>query len=318
MKYTFLILLISLLCLSSVFNHRIRKNSLRHRHRYQGPTNNILYQFLLGMIAEFSGEAGWIDNCSKQVPGWESAGDSENGNADKKKDGSMEKDLAGNQSTFKKILGYLGTAINVVCTVKDKIISFFTKSRRRYSRLFTEGKLRTRWPFEDFFSKVGNAFADAGNAIVSGAKKVKNAVVDGVDWAKKKASEIAEFIKNKCKEIFQPVLDLWDDIKKKFTEWLSKHPMMEKVFNFLNCFITNKGLQGMKGLYDSIKNLLALIPILGTPAGWVTLVVNLICGWEDLKAGIEFCAQGIKESDRPKKYNYFGKFFGRIVKAIAG
>ncbi len=324
MKYTIFLILLTLSTLSFIAPHRLRhkyRNKARFHLKTVAVADNILYQFLLGCVAELSGQPAFIDECSKQVPGWESAGVTEDKDVAAKKAESTDEVLKSEVPTWKKILGYLGTAINIVCTLKSKIIDFLTKKRRRWNRLFAQGQAKTKrfkFDFGKFISGAKQAFEDVGNAISKGAQKVKSAVVEGVDWAKKKASEISDFLKQKIQEKVKPVLELYEDIKAKFTNWLSKHPIMEKTFNFLKCIITNKGAQGIKAMVDAVKSLIALIPKLGSPAGWITLIVNLVCGWEDLRDGIQFLLSGMKETDRKKKYNFYGKFTGKLIKAIAG
>jgi len=213
----------------------------------------------------------------------------------------------------------LGTAINIVCTVKDKIIEFFTKKRIRFHKLFLQGKAtRFSWSFSGFFTSVGDALSKAASAVVSGAIKVKNAVVDGIDWAKKKATEVADFIKAKLTSIFQPVLDIIEGIKAKFSAWLNSHPFIKKVFEFIKCGITNKGWDAVKGLVETVKNFIEMVTSLATPAGWVKLLVTLVCGWEDLKAAIGFLQQGLKATDKKIRYNFYGKFLGRVIKTASG
>jgi len=94
--------------------------------------------------------------------------------------------------------------------------------------------------------------------------------------------------------------------------------MFSKLYTFVKCLMDKNLIKGVKGLYDTVTGMIELIPLLSTPVGWIKLVVNLVCGWEDLKNGINALTSGISESDRLKKFNYYGKFAGFFFKAIAG
>jgi len=301
-------LFVLLLAFSCLFTRRVH----RYSHR-RGPADNIVYQFILGFVAELSGQPAAIDECSQQVKGWESAATEENGDTEKQVGGETS-------TTFQKVLGYLGKAIDAVCNFKENIIGWLTKSFRRYIRLFIQGKTtrRFRWSLGGMWDSIKSAAVAVGDAVVSGAKTIGNAVVKGVEWVGKKADELFTYVKGQINTLLEPVYNLFEQIKAKFLAWLEKNPLMKKLFEFAKCFLTNSGVKGIKTLFNAVKSVVELIPKLATPAGWIELLVNLVCGWESLKDGINFLLSGIKETNAAKKYNFFGKFAGKIFEAIAG
>jgi len=296
-----------------------RKSHHRSHHRQNPPkgvqSSNVVYQFLMGALAEISGAYSLIDGCSTIIPKWATeVADKEEAKS------SIEDETKPMETTFDKILGYLGAAINFACSVKDKIIEFFSKRRIRYHRLFMQGKTRKRfnWSFTGFVSTVGGTISSVGSGIAAGARTLKDSVIEKVDWAKKKADDVIQYIKDKLEGLLKPILDFFDSLKVKFNAFLEKNPVLKIWFEFVKCFLKNDGIKAIKGLFETLSSFVSAIGALATPAGWVKLVINLVCGWEDLRDGINFLKLGFKEKAKPAKYNFYGRFIGKFMKAIAG
>ncbi len=305
-----------------ITSHRIRSrghHSLYHRYNRQNPpkgvtSNNLVYQFIMGCLAEVSGAYSLIDGCSSTIPGWATV----TNDAEEKKS-SLDGETQPMQSKLDKVLGYLGTAINFACSIKDDLISFFSRRRRRFHRLFMQGKAKKfKWPWDNLIDKAAKKIAEVSSGIAAGAKKLKDSVVDGVNWAGKKADEVGQFIKDKLTGVFKPLADLWESLKQQFEDFLAKNPLLKVIFEFTKCFIQNDGVKNIKKLFKIFKSFVAQITSLATPTGWVNLVVNLVCGWEDLRDGINFFKMAWKEAQKPAKYNYYGRATGKFMKAIAG
>jgi hypothetical protein len=271
---------------------------------------------MMGLIGELSGNSKMIETCMAVIPGWESAGTTE------EKGGDSEKSVGGEtQSTLDKVLSFLGDAIDLVCEYKVKLICTLTSSAKRYRRLLLQGKIsrhRRWWIADAIWDTVSTAASSVTEAVVTGAKAIGNAVVDGAKWVGKKAEELKAYILEKLKTIFQPVSDLFDKIKQKVITYFTTNPLVQQAIKFFKCLISNGAVRAIKTLISVVKNTISLIPSLATPAGWVTLLINLICGWKDLRDAVGFLQKAWKENDRLVKYNYIGKFTGRTLKAIAG
>ncbi len=310
-----LIKVLTLIAVLSSFTALKISSRNRIRNRSAAPADNIIYQFTLGFLAALSGQPKFIDECSQQVPGWEAAAPEEESN------NNTERELGGEtSSTLQKVLGYLGVAIDAICNFKDKIIAFLTKRYRRYMRLFMQGKTtkRFKWSLSGMWDTIKGTVTDIGNAVVKGAKAVGTTVIKAGQWVGKKVDDLYTFVKEEINKILEPIYKEFEKIKVKFLAWLERNPMMKKLFLFAKCFITNGGVKGIKTLYNAVKSIVELIPKLGTPAGWIELLVNLVCGWESLKDGIGFLTQGLNQADKKKKYNLYGRFLGKIFEAIAG
>jgi len=190
-------------------------------------------------------------------------------------------------------------------------------------RLFLQGKTRRRfslaWSLSGMWDSIKSTASDIGNAIVSGAKAVGTAVIKAGEWVGKKDEDLYNYVKEQINTLLQPVYALFDAIKAKVIAWMSKSPLLVKLLAIGQCLYKNDVVKGIKGIFNAVKGMIELIPKLATPAGWIELVVNLVCGWEDLKNGIESLVAAIAEkADRLKRFNLYGKFAGFIFKAIAG
>jgi len=139
-----------------------------------------MFRFVQGFIIALSGDVNIIEACSGKVPGWLDAGERE------KKDNASKKEMGGEtSSTFMKILGYLGKAVDFICIVKYKIMSFLTISFRRRLRLFIQGKSRVKrmkWFGADLWKGISNVTVKIGHGIadvsvIVGKSVAKAAVV---------------------------------------------------------------------------------------------------------------------------------------------
>lgn len=272
---------------------------------------------MLGLVAELSGSPNMIDICTQQIPGWESAG-----KAAEDKGTGVEGDVGGEtKSTLDKVLTFIGDAIDLVCSYKIKLICTLTGKARRFRRLLLQGKVSKTgnwWNPVDVWNDVQKITTKITSTIVSGTKAIGNKVVDGVKWVGKEAKQLAKYIGEKLKTIFKPVMDLFDKIKTKIVHFITTNPTIQKALAFFKCMLSNGAVRAILTLIKVIKGFITLIPTLATPAGWVQLLVNLICGWKDLRDGIKFLGQGFSTTDMPTKFNYFGKFTGRLLKAASG
>jgi len=203
MKYLALFLIVVLAC--SSIDAKVR----RHRTHRTDKTNNY-YQFLVGAVTALGGADNNVEQCLSFIPGWEALPLAEAASAD-----SMEKSADASQTgTFDTILKYLGAAIDICCTVKNTLKSFFAAKRlrwiRRNRRLFAQGKRMRRftWSFGGAWNAVTGAVSsavDAAHTAISGAygdfkaglASLKNKVIDGIDWAVATATVVADYVKKK-------------------------------------------------------------------------------------------------------------------------
>lgn len=131
----------------------------------------------------------------------------------------------------------------------------------------------------------------------------------------KKASEIAAYAEQKLQTIIKPIGEIFQKMKDRFVGLLTKSPIMQKYAKMLSCFINMKTVQAAKTLYAKIFGFVGVLTSLSGPTGWISLVVNLICGWEKLKAAITLMAAAWKQGDLGKKYYGYGQALGNIILA---
>ena len=321
MKCYIILLIIAVSCLSTVFNRRIR-----HRHRRGDlldkikqirPRDNLAYQFVLGWVSALGGEGGWVEECSQTIPGWESAGIMEEDSVAKKTMSAIDSQIKADFPNFRKIIGFLGEAIDLCCNWRTKLVDYFT-SRRFRRRLFLQGKRGWFSDIGEFFKKVDHSLTTFVNNVEEVGTSIKNTVVDGVNWAAKKASELKEYIKEKFQAIIKPICDFFNKMKDSFSAWISKHPLVKVALEFGECIKNHhfgKSAYRFALFYLGFRE---LIPIIWTPIGWAKIVVNLICGWKDIKEAIELMISIKAQKDKKIRYNHIGKIVGHITAAIAG
>jgi hypothetical protein len=261
---------------------------------------------MLGLVAEFSGTPAVIDECTKIVPGWEAVGQSEESQS------SVQGEIQGEQSTWEKILGYLGAGIDAICQYKDQLISFLGGKYRRYMRLFLQGRIhgRMRWRLAGFFGNVWNGIKKAGSAVVSGVKKAGA-------WVADKASQAWNWVKEQAMKLVQPILNLIESIKQKVMNFIQNNPILKKAYDFFQCFMNNQGMEGAQNIVNKVKAIIAMLGTLTTPIGWVKLIANLVCNWRIIKEGIDYLKAALREGNRLVKYNLFGKMTGKFLTAFA-
>jgi hypothetical protein len=277
-----------------------------------------LYQFALGLATELVGGAT-IDSCLP--PAWK--------NANQPEEGDMDTNVAQQKTTWEKIGSVIGTAINVVCAAKDivmKVIEFFTSDAkrriRRYIRLFLQGKItstfKMRWSIGGFFKSAGNAIAGAAQTVTTKASQAYQTVKKGAavasEWVGKEVGKVADAIKDALSAIFEKVINFFNEMKVKVVAFFNS-PLMKNIMAFIKC---------VKALKEAAGNIATLIQgfvdkaadIANFPLGWIKIIVGLICAWEDLRDAINYLTSGFNEKDPLKKWNFYGKFTGKLVYVI--
>jgi len=311
MKLKLFVILV-ILTLSQVILGRIQHSSVRRAHNKA--SKNLFYQFLLGFLASLGGDSKFVDECSQHVPGWESAGKTEETND------SMNTDLKHQHTIFDKALSMIKDGVTMICEFKEDIVKFLEKQTRRYIRLFLQGKTRSRrmtWNISSLISDVAGDIKKAAVAVKDGVAKVGDTVVAGVKWVGKKVEEVANFIQTQMKEWLKPVFDLYEALKARVMKFLKEHPFLMNLALFAACFIKNKGVELIKELHHILKRFVELLPKLATVGGWIRLVANLICHWEGLKKGMESLKKGLEATNKEKRYHHFGHFAGHFLRAIS-
>jgi len=319
MKYLaiFLILVIGLSAVT--VDSKVHKSHKAHRrHLSKTKTGSEKFmQFCLGTMAAMSGQAEFIDGCLKLVPGLATVDAEEEASPD-----SSSKSVASSDSsTWTSILHYLGVGINVVCMFKDKIMSLFMRKKklfmRRNRKLFLQGKKLKRFDFGAWIDEVVDDIKSGWDSFTKIIKPGFNYIVGGINFAIEKGKKLVDFVNNALKTIFKPVNELFKSIKQKFMNWLMKSPYMRKYVPMINCIIALPAAKAIVALISALTGFVPALTALSTPIGWANLLVNLICGWENLKSAIDSFKKAWADNT-VLKFNYYGKALGYIIATISG
>jgi hypothetical protein len=318
----FNIFIISVIILAVLSNNiYTRKTTSRSRSQINPPKgidslDNLVYQFLSGALAEVGGAYSLIDGCPElfadhvnKVSGAEI------------KKSTMEKISNNLNKKFDKVLTYLGPVLNVVCTLKRNYIFYFRKKAVpvKPKRLFiNKEKTATRfdWNFETYLKDNELKIKSKASEIASSGKKFE--IVDGVDVTKKKAGEMNQYLRDKITGALQPIIDLLEDIRKPLLRLFTKKPIFVALLKFSNCFVKNPKIKDDKKLLNILTGYNHNIAKLESDEGWVRFTIHLICGWKVFRDAINFLKLGIAEAEaqKPKKYNFFGRFAGKMMRTL--
>jgi len=303
MKFYLALLFIFAILVAGAESRRVRHHSRHHsRHRHRGGFTTNLYQLALGMATELMGGIN-IDACLPAA--WKNAGQDQENDANTT--------VASDQTTWQKILGYLGTAVDIVCAVKDyvgKAIAFITgnirRLMRRYIRLFLQGKVRrtfSQWWGSDLWDSATSAVS----AVWSGVKTAYG-------WVTDKLAGLANAIIDAITGAVVNIYKAFEAVKAKFLQFWNS-PLMVAIRQFIDCVSGLKeAIQNVKDLIKGFKDKAVLVT--QGVSGWVQIIVGLICAWKDLKTAVTYLINGIQATG-PRRWNWLGKFVGKLVYTIA-
>ncbi len=285
---------------------RIRKFQTNSR----GNAVNCVYQCVMGFLSVLGGNEKLFTECSKVVKGWEVEG------TNKKLMDSAEGELKPSNTVLQTVLKYLGKGIDIACKYFRADIEKWFESKlkkyRRYLRLFLQGKAEGLWDWVDYVKKkiVKVAVSIKDSVVGQAVKAIKDAAV-------KTASQVWAWVKKKCSEFMAPIMNKIEAVKAKFLAWLDEHPYLKALFNFAKCFIKNKGVAAIKTLIATVKSIVTTFAALGTPMGWVKLLINCICSYKRFIEAIKYIKVGLAEKDGPKKWSNYCKAAANIFAAMA-
>lgn len=270
---------------------------------------SLLYQFFTGVLVELGESNAWIDECSQTLPDLETAAKKEE--TEKKGEQEAEKP----KSTFEKIMPFLGKAIDFICGFKDQIKTYLNNQFKRYIRLFIQGKTRRRFVVDTskLWESVKEKAQAFGEKIKSGAASVGSTIISGVNFVCKTIDDIAKFLKEQMQTTFKPIIDLWEEMKKEFIQFLTENPLVKAFLLLVQCLYKNQKAIAKTAFLTPIKNFEARIKTLSNTEGWINFTVDAVCSWSDLLEAIEYLKSGWSSTDKKIKYNYLGKFFGKLI-----
>jgi len=189
--------------------------------------------------------------------------------------------------------------VEFVCQYKEQMLAFVTRRLRRMARrnkyrMFVEGKIARS---HGIFSNIFNSIKDKFN-------KVKSWV--GQKW---------EVAKEFASGVFGNIKPMYDQLKSKVTAFFSED-FSGKIAKIQECVQTNKGIpsairDAVKGIKTRITNVYNIIK----GKQWkelARLFISTVCS-PSFKEAFTYLADGLSQSDLPKKYGLFGRFLGKIL-----
>jgi hypothetical protein len=279
---------------------RLNKSHSKHHSKAPVEVAHPIGNFFLQAFIAFLGvDSDALGRCLSGLFGTSSEGSSETTLAS-----TEENVVRAESTTLDNIIRYVKIAITVVCAVKDKlwelVTGLFNESRRyRRTRLFYKGKaLYAKLCFTCWVKSAYHA--------------VVGAVTRGVTWLGEQLVALKDFLKAGYDKLIG-----WGHKVVTFVSGL---------YNKIKAYYNRvKGLQTavactMVGLslYSSISALITNIPLLGTPVAVLVIVKNLICSIGDIISLGQAIKAGWNESNKGKKWGYYGKALGLAGKIFIG
>jgi len=171
--------------------------------------------------------------------------------------------------------------------------------------------------FEDFGHDIKETFEEIGNSKVGTFfKKTGEKIAEGVTLVGDKIGQGFQWFKDKCSEAFNKVVEYLKRIKDKIVEWVNGNKNIKLLISIVKCLIK------VGSAYWKVQVTLTKVATLGVtlanPIGYVTLILNFMCGWKLVKKGVEWFRQMTNEDDRLMQAEDFGRFIANIAAAFAG
>ena len=295
-------------------NPKFRKQTKIRNIQRKKNKHNIIMRYVYCFVRTLSGDANIVNRCARQVPGLRAHA------IEEEKSKTTQTQLAGStMNIFNKIFSFLGVAIDMCCYFKNKIVEFFTeKSRRRYRRLFLQGKLSLmhRNIFSKLWRFIKNSVTNIAQKAIKAVKWVASRVRDAGVYVVNRAKDAYQFIKKKLLQLFRPVFNWFERMKENLLNWIKQNKLLSILITFCECF--QRTFMTSQKLKKTVNGLISLVPSLATPVGWINLVVNLICNWKKLKESIIALRYGLMTRIKHIKYCQFGIFTAKLFEAISG
>jgi hypothetical protein len=263
-----------------------------------------LWQFGLGLITELAGGAK-IDKCLPVA--WKNSTPAE----DEKEEKGMG-EVAKERTVWETIKKVLLTTVDIACLIKDfktslvKYASKLFKVRRR----FIEGTSE-KWSFKGFFTEGAAKMKDIASKVANGTIKVSKDILKTVGETKEK---IEAALKEALSKVFEPVIENFQKIKDKFLG-LFKSETIKKIKVVLECLINlGKAAYNLYMLATNISQIVGRLSV-GEPVAIVSVIIGLICSYKAFIIMINYLLGAYNETG-DKRWNYLGKFFGKLLNTI--
>jgi len=304
--------------------HITRKTLSKRNQRTTAASENKWYQLFAGTLIGFSNlddkKIAEANGCIP--PEWQVANNNPLPEDSNKQNSS---------SWLETILDALGDIRRFICYFKAQIklifLFRFKKMIRRKSRILLDTTPeatteKTTTP-ETSTENIDDRDQEL-TAVLENPKDTNYVMSSGIlSWSalKEKFKSLGDFAKKKWDEVKGFAIDMWGSLKEfflnifnKFVSYLVPAQYQEPLRKIIDC--GGKAQAVMMGIFKvvtgTIERALQIARIAnGDPTAIISLIIDLICAWDKFKEGWEFFKTAWKNTDILKKYNYYGRAFGR-------
>jgi len=315
------------------------------------------YRFIWGFMAELSGKGEIIETCITEIKAVLTGDDSKpTEEAGSKKSSSASTTMEKIVKYLGIAIDVLCIVKHFILSALTRRFRRFKRFRRLFIQGRSTRRFRLKVEFHrvlssnDFFDKIGKGFRDFGDDVKNGIKGLGDDIKDKFEdfghdiketfeeignskvgtFFKKTGEKIAEgvtlvgdkigqgfqWFKDKCSEAFNKVVEYLKRIKDKIVEWVNGNKNIKLLISIVKCLIK------VGSAYWKVQVTLTKVATLGVtlanPIGYVTLILNFMCGWKLVKKGVEWFRQMTNEDDRLMQAEDFGRFIANIAAAFAG
>jgi len=299
----------------------ISRRTFNRRSRATAATSNKWYQLFAGTLIGFSNlDEKKIEEANGCIPPeWQIAN-----NAPLPEDSNKQN----SSGWIDTILDALGDIRRFVCYFKAQIklifLFRFKMMMKRKSRVLLditpnpEESLNPE-PTENLeIEPVSETEVVPGMVMSSGI----------ISWSalKDKLKSLGDFAKKKWDEVKSYAIEIWGNMKEffqniftKFKNYLVPAQYQEPLKKLLDC--KGQAASIMMGIFrvvtGTIERALQIARIAnGDPTAVISVIIDLICAWDKFKEGWQYFKTAWGNSDILKKYNYYGRAFGRWFAAL--
>jgi len=225
-------------------------------------------------------ETGW-ETCLPK--GWESANVSDDSSVS-----PIDNKLASMNGAMGLIKDLVGFALKAACAAKKAVSDFISKI---INKALGKGRKTMR-------------FMQKSDAIRALTEAERNVVED-------MANKVWNFIKAKANEIATKVKDFFSG------------DYMTKITTFIGC--VKSAVTAGKNIAAVVQGFITKVNTITAAAGTgpglvvpvVNLIIDLVCNYDQFKTAVDDLIKAVGEkSDKPKRYNYIGRFIGGLINAV--
>jgi len=319
MKFKLLVLIILIL----LFHNPTYSSRIMNPSKIAKIEKNLLYKFLDGFLTEFGEGPNLILSCINKVKKWKRVGKIENKTPIK---------FGVDSNKYDKILDLVGNPIDMICLMKKKLKRFYTKNYQENNTMMFVLKISknsnltsSKWSTTIFVEKHKAFINKVANFISSKNGVLNFTTIKKVNYSLKKPEVVFNYLSKVIRNTLRTLFDEIELQKEEIIFLFTKNKIMKVFYKFSKCF--NKILEKRKKkeknkesirdtLNETLENYMKLKSTIKTNKGWVTFVVNMICGYKSLVVAVPHKIAAEKDPNNLTKYESLGKYIANYIKSL--